>query len=166
MRGAGFGGSVQPHLLPSPLWLASFLLLSEHTYLFLPTSSCLLFPSSQSLHLTLAADFVRFSLHMAKYGHIAAPSWYKLWKDWLEVSASQFPNPGRDSLMCCIWLQWRVKDFPGGAAVKNLPANAGNTGLMPGQGRSHMPRSNKPMCHNYWACTLEPTSHNYWSPHA
>ena len=20
----------------------------------------------------------------------------------------------------------------------------------------------KPMCHNYWACTLEPTSHNYW----
>ena len=22
----------------------------------------------------------------------------------------------------------------------------------------------KPMHHNYWACTLEPTSHNYWSP--
>ena len=21
----------------------------------------------------------------------------------------------------------------------------------------------KPMCHNYWACTLEPTSHNYWA---
>ena len=33
-------------------------------------------------------------------------------------------------------------DFPGGAVVKNLPANAGNTGLSPGPGRSHMPWSN------------------------
>ena len=32
--------------------------------------------------------------------------------------------------------------FPGGAVVKNLPANAGDTGLSPGLGRSHMPRSN------------------------
>ena len=32
--------------------------------------------------------------------------------------------------------------FPGGAVVKNLPANAGDTGLSPGPGRSHMPRSN------------------------
>ena len=34
------------------------------------------------------------------------------------------------------------RDFPGGAVVKNLPANAGDTGLSPGPGRSHMPRSN------------------------
>ena len=33
-------------------------------------------------------------------------------------------------------------DFPGGAVVKNLPANAGHTGSSPGLGRSHMPRSN------------------------
>ena len=32
--------------------------------------------------------------------------------------------------------------FSGGAAVKNLPANAGDTGSSPGLGRSHMPRSN------------------------
>ena len=32
--------------------------------------------------------------------------------------------------------------FPGGAVVENLPANAGDTGLSPGLGRSHMPRSN------------------------
>ena len=32
--------------------------------------------------------------------------------------------------------------FPGGAVVKNLPANAGDTGLSPGPGRSHMPWSN------------------------
>ena len=35
-----------------------------------------------------------------------------------------------------------VRDFPGGAVVKNPPANAGGTGLSPGPGRSHMPRSN------------------------
>ena len=34
------------------------------------------------------------------------------------------------------------KDFPGGAVVKNPPANAGDTGSIPGAGRSHMPRSN------------------------
>ena len=33
-------------------------------------------------------------------------------------------------------------DFPGGTVVKNLPANAGDTGLIPGLGRSHMPWSN------------------------
>ena len=32
--------------------------------------------------------------------------------------------------------------FPGGAVIKNLPANAGDTGSNPGPGRSHMPRSN------------------------
>ena len=34
------------------------------------------------------------------------------------------------------------KDFPGGAVVKNPPANAGDTSSIPGPGRSHMPRSN------------------------
>ena len=33
-------------------------------------------------------------------------------------------------------------DFPGGAVVKNLPANAGDTGSSPGPGKSHMLRSN------------------------
>ena len=32
--------------------------------------------------------------------------------------------------------------FPGGAVVKNPPANTGDTGSSPGPGRSHMPRSN------------------------
>ena len=33
-------------------------------------------------------------------------------------------------------------DFPGGTVVKNPPANAGDMGLRPGPGGSHMPRSN------------------------
>ena len=32
--------------------------------------------------------------------------------------------------------------FPGGAVVKNLPANAGVTGSSPGPGRSHVLWSN------------------------
>ena len=32
--------------------------------------------------------------------------------------------------------------FPGGTAVKNPPTNAGDTGLSPGLGRSHMLQSN------------------------
>ena len=32
--------------------------------------------------------------------------------------------------------------FPGGAVVKNPPANAGDTGSTPGPGRFHMLRSN------------------------
>ena len=56
-----------------------------------------------------------------------------------------------------------MRDFPGGAVVKNLPANAGDAGSSPGLGRSHMPL---PVRHNYWACALEPASHNYWSPRA
>ena len=35
-----------------------------------------------------------------------------------------------------------VWDFPGGAAIKNLPANAGDMGLSPGPGRSQMVQSN------------------------
>ena len=35
-----------------------------------------------------------------------------------------------------------MRDFPGGAVVKNLPANAGDTGLSPGPGGSHMLWSN------------------------
>ena len=35
-----------------------------------------------------------------------------------------------------------IQDFPHGAVVNNLPANAGDTALSPGPGRSHMPRNN------------------------
>ena len=40
--------------------------------------------------------------------------------------------------------------------VKNLPADAGDTGSIPGLGRSHVPRSN-------YATTTEPTCCSYWS---
>ena len=37
-----------------------------------------------------------------------------------------------------------LRDFPGGPVVKNLPANAGDVGLIPSPGRLHMPWG-----HNY-----------------
>ena len=36
----------------------------------------------------------------------------------------------------------RSGDFPDGAEVKNLPAHAGDMGLIPGLGRFHTPRGN------------------------
>ena len=39
-------------------------------------------------------------------------------------------------------MQEKELGFPGGSAVKNLPANAGDTGSILGPGRSHMLRSN------------------------
>ena len=49
----------------------------------------------------------------------------------------------------------------GGSVVNNPLDYAGDTGSIPGPGRSHMPT--KPVCHNYWACALEPRNHKYWA---
>ena len=38
--------------------------------------------------------------------------------------------------------RYKFWDFLGGPVVKNLPAKAGDTGSIPGPGRSHMPWSN------------------------
>ena len=68
--------------------------------------------------------------------------------------------------------QWR--DFPGGTVIKNPPASAGDTGSIPGPGRSHMPRSNEaraPQLLSLRSRACEPqllklTHCNYWSPRA
>ena len=55
-----------------------------------------------------------------------------------------------------IALKLSDRDFPGGAVVENLPANAGDTGSSPGLGRSHMPQSN-------WAREPQLLSLRVWS---
>ena len=45
--------------------------------------------------------------------------------------------------MVCDPFNVLLRDFLGGAVVKNPPANARDTGSSPGPGRSHMPWSNK-----------------------
>ena len=44
----------------------------------------------------------------------------------------------------CVFKNARM-GFPGGSVIKNLPVNAGDTGLIPDPGRSHM----MPVCHDY-----------------
>ena len=54
-------------------------------------------------------------------------------------------------------------DFPGGAVVKNPPANAGDAVRALVREDPTCRGVTKAVHHNYWACTLEPVSHNYWA---
>ena len=57
-----------------------------------------------------------------------------------------------------VWsfFQSPAKGFPGDSMAKNLPANAGNTGLISGLGRFHMPRSNS--AHGPWLLSPRATT--------
>ena len=62
------------------------------------------------------------------------------------------------------------EDFSGDPVDKNLPANAGDTGSIPDVGISHIPWSNKPVLHNYWAqtpkaCALQQERPQQWEAH-
>ena len=50
-----------------------------------------------------------------------------------------------------------LRGFPGGPVVKNLPAKAGNTGSMPGLGRS--PREGNG---NQYSCLGNPLDREVW----
>ena len=57
-----------------------------------------------------------------------------------------------------------LKNFSGNPVVKNPPANAGDTGLIPGPGtKIPMQGVTKPVYHNYWVHALEPPQ---WEAHA
>ena len=48
------------------------------------------------------------------------------------------------------------QDCTGNTVDRNLPVSAGDTGMIPGPGRFHMPHgATKPMQHRYCACTLQ-----------
>ena len=49
--------------------------------------------------------------------------------------------------------------FPGGSVVKNLPANAGDMGLIPGTGRSPGDRNGIPLQHS---CLEDPMDREAW----
>ena len=55
----------------------------------------------------------------------------------------------------------RVRDpgFPGGSVVKNLPANAGDTGLTPRSGRSHGKENGNPL---QCSCLGNPKDRGAW----
>ena len=59
----------------------------------------------------------------------------KTWKPWWIMVTIIFVNGTHTQ-------RKDERDFPGGTMVKNPPANAGDTGLRPGPGRSQMLWSN------------------------
>ena len=70
-------------------------------------------------------------------------SFHGIYKASLDLSCPLvlvFPSPDRETQICL--LRMPSEGFPGGAVVKNLPANARDTGSSSGSGRSHMPWSN------------------------
>ena len=54
-----------------------------------------------------------------------------------------FANIFCQFIVCLLVLLTMPLGFPGGTVVENPPASAGDTGLSPGAGRSHMPWNNK-----------------------
>ena len=63
------------------------------------------------------------------------------------------------------WVQALVREDPTHCrATKTMCHNYWACTLEPARHNYwvHMPQLLKPTCHNYWAYTLEPTSHNYW----
>ena len=57
---------------------------------------------------------------------------------------------------------WKVEDFSGGPVVKNLPADARDTGSIPGPGRFRMLRGSATMP-ALTLTELTPVSRNYWA---
>ena len=62
------------------------------------------------------------------------------------------------------WFSWKQGgDFPGGSVVKNLPANAGDTGSIPGPGDYHVLQSIQARVPQLWASALLPRNPSSWS---
>ena len=53
--------------------------------------------------------------------------------------------------------------FSGGSTVKNLLANAWDTGLIPDPGRSHMPQSNQACVPQLLSLCSRAREHKYWA---
>ena len=61
-------------------------------------------------------------------------------------------------------LYWKYKGFPGGSVVKNVPANAGDWGLIPGSQRSPGKRNGNPLQYSGWEIpwTEKPGRYSPW----
>ena len=82
----------------------------------------------------------------------------------------------QQKMLSSLWSNYRqqislrikgVEDFPGGSEVKNLPANAADTGLIPAPGSFTCHGAMKPVCNNCWAHIpqLKPARPGAHAPH-
>ena len=74
---------------------------------------------------------VTYAFHQALKRN--SPQEPEAWRPW--------SSPGSGRPHTHLFKNVGLRGFPGGAVVKNPPANAGDTGLSPGPGRSYMQRS-------------------------
>ena len=74
-------------------------------------------------------------------GEIRTPNGSIMWQDWIREDETTEESTSLNSPLEPHFKN-KKGDFPGGAVVKNLPANAGDTGSSPARGKSHMPGSN------------------------
>ena len=84
----------------------------------------------------------------------------------LSPLSTYFLNISPQSLPQRQWTKESWIEFPWWLGGKNLPVNAGDTGLIPDPARSHLPQSTQSVCHSYWACPVGPGGRNHWSLHA
>ena len=62
------------------------------------------------------------------------------WENWISTCKRMKLDPYLTPYTK-VYSKWIKGDFPGGAVVKNLPANAGDMGSSHGLGRSHVLQS-------------------------
>ena len=62
----------------------------------------------------------------------------------------------KETLLVSASLKNQLWGFPGGSVVKNPPANAGDVGLVPAQGRCTSRAATRPLHHSCRACAQEP----------
>ena len=55
--------------------------------------------------------------------------------------------------------EWQEEGFPGGSVIKNLAANTGDTGLIPGLGRSPGEGNGNPL---QYSCLENPVDRGVW----
>ena len=83
--------------------------------------------------------------------------------DWklLEITSKQRGGQSQDE-----YSKANSRDFPDSPVVRNLRAHAGDpgSGSIPDLGRSHMPKSTKPVRYDDGAHALEPVNHNREQP--
>ena len=101
----------------------------------IPFSSCpQFFPASESFPMSQLVAWGGQSIGVSALASFLPKNtqdWSPLeWAIW--ISIPQFKKTKLKKKTCC--------DFPGALVLKNLPANAGDPGSIPGLGRLHMPQ--------------------------
>ena len=70
------------------------------------------------------------------------PATHKYKHSYKTIKIHELSSTASYKIITTVLMNTTILGFPGGSVEKNLPANAGDTGLIPDPGRSHMPQSN------------------------